>query len=99
MLRTVDRAFSGRQQKTISGMNILRQKKAVFLSIILALVFIRTASAQNFNFTLQPNTVTLVPGQQASFVVTVEPFDGFTNQVTLSFTNLPDGVTAYFSPQ
>ena len=79
-------------------MNILRQKKAAFLSIFLAMTFIRAAVAQNFSFTLQPSTLTLVPGQQASIVVSVAAFGGFTNQVTFSTTNLPSGVTAYFSP-
>ncbi|HEY3857241.1 MAG TPA: hypothetical protein VGO67_22895, partial [Verrucomicrobiae bacterium] len=80
-------------------MNISRLKKASLIVLFLAAGFVRSVVAQNFNFTVQPDSLTLVPGQQASFVITVEPFDGFTNQVTLSFTNLPSGVTASFSPQ
>jgi uncharacterized repeat protein (TIGR01451 family) len=66
---------------------------------MLFLAVVRSAIAQDFNFTLEPKSLTLVPGQSASFVVTVTPFGGFTNEVTLSVTNLPFGVTANFSPQ
>ncbi len=98
-LRTVDRAFQVGNKKSISGMNILRLKKASLIVLLLTVGLVRSVVAQNFNFTVQPDSLTLVPGQQASFVISVSPFGGFTNQVSLSFTNLPPGVTAYFSPQ
>ncbi|HUD48082.1 MAG TPA: carboxypeptidase regulatory-like domain-containing protein [Candidatus Baltobacteraceae bacterium] len=80
-------------------MNILRLKKAGLFIFLLAAAFIQVATAQDFTFSIQPSSLTLVPGQSSSFVVTVTPFDGFTNQVTLSISNLPSGVTATFSPQ
>jgi uncharacterized repeat protein (TIGR01451 family) len=82
-----------------SSMKILRLKNAVLLTAFLALGFIQMATAQNFTFTIEPDSLTLVPGQSASFVVSLTPLDGFTNQVTLSVSNLPSGVTATFSPQ
>jgi uncharacterized repeat protein (TIGR01451 family) len=80
-------------------MNIMRQKSVVLLIVFLAIGFVQKARAQDFTFTIEPSSLTLVPGQSASFVVTLTPFDGFTNEVTLSVTNLPSGVTATFSPQ
>jgi len=80
-------------------MRILPINSAVLLVVSLAVGLVRTATAQDFTFTIQPSSLTLVPGQSASFVVYLSPLDGFTNEVTLSATNLPAGVTATFSPQ
>jgi uncharacterized repeat protein (TIGR01451 family) len=80
-------------------MKILRLKSAALLIVFLAMGFLQRATAQDFTFTIQPSSLTLVPGQSASFVIYLSPFDGFTNEVTLSATNLPADVTATFSPQ
>lgn len=65
----------------------------------LVMAFAATVSAQNFTFTMEPSSLTLVPGQSASFVISLTPLNGFTNPVTLSVSTLPSGVTAVFSPQ
>jgi uncharacterized repeat protein (TIGR01451 family) len=64
----------------------------------LALALARAVSAQNFTLTLQPGTVTLIPNQHASFLVSLTPLNGFTSQVALAVETLPSGVTAQFSP-
>ena len=64
----------------------------------LALALARAASAQDFTLTIQPGTLTLIPNQNASFVVSMTPFNGFTSQVALAVETLPFGVTAQFSP-
>ena len=65
----------------------------------LALALANAVSAQNFTLTLQPSTVTLIPNQNASFVVSMTALNGFTSQVALATGTLPFGVTAQFSPQ
>src|ERR1700677_514907 len=80
-------------------MKKLSLMKAMIAVFALVLALAGAASAQNFTFTLEPSTLTLVPGQSASFVISLTPLDGFTNAVTLSVSNLPSGVTASFSPQ
>ncbi|HEX3716587.1 MAG TPA: hypothetical protein VH595_01355 [Verrucomicrobiae bacterium] len=72
--------------------------KALFAVFPLVLGLTNTASAQNFNFTLQPDTLTLNPDQSSSFLISVSPTGGFTNPVTFSVSNLPSGITASFSP-
>ncbi len=57
------------------------------------------AAAQDFTITLEPDSLTLIPGQSASFVISMAPIGGFDQPVTLSASNLPPGVTATFSPQ
>ena len=64
----------------------------------LALALAPAVSAQDFTLTIQPSTLTLIPDQNASFVVSLAPFGGFTSQVTLAVGTLPSGVTAQFSP-
>jgi uncharacterized repeat protein (TIGR01451 family) len=80
-------------------MKIMRLNSAVLLLVSLVVGLVRTATAQDFTFSIEPSSLTLVPGQSASFVVSLTPFDGFTNEVTLYATNLPPGVTAAFYPQ
>src|ERR1700678_2239505 len=80
-------------------MKILRLIKTGSFFFFLAVAFIQSAIAQDFTFTLEPQTLTLVPGQTASFVIYLTPLNGFTNPVTFSATNLASGVTATFYPQ
>ena len=64
----------------------------------MAVALARAVSAQNFTLTLQPGTVTLIPNQHASFLVSLTPLNEFTSQVALAVESLPSGVTARFSP-
>ncbi len=80
-------------------MKISRLIKLGSIFVFLAVACIQSAIAQDFNFTIEPGSLTLVPGQSASFVISVTPFGGFTNQVTFTATNLPSGVTVSFSPE
>lgn len=66
--------------------------------VTLALSLVQAVAAQNFTLTLQPDSVTLVPGKTASFLVSVTPLAGFTSQVALVVGTLPSGVSANFSP-
>jgi uncharacterized repeat protein (TIGR01451 family) len=80
-------------------MKMVRLKTVGSFVFFLALAFTQAAIAQDFSLNIQPGSLTLVPGQSASFVVALTPIGGFTNPVTLSVTNLPAAVTATFSPQ
>ena len=80
-------------------MSILRIKEVGFFVLFLAAALTQPASAQDFTLTIEPASLTLVPGQSASFVVSLAPFAGLSNQVTLSVSNLPSNVTATISPQ
>jgi uncharacterized repeat protein (TIGR01451 family) len=71
---------------------------AMLAVFVMASALAGEASAQDFTFSLEPSLLTLVPGQSASFVVSVTPLDGFTQAVTFIVSNLPSGVTASFSP-
>jgi uncharacterized repeat protein (TIGR01451 family) len=73
----------------------MNARMAVFA---LALALAGAVSAQNFTLTLQPSAVTLIPNQNASFVVSMTALNGFTSQVALAVETLPFGVTAQFSP-
>jgi uncharacterized repeat protein (TIGR01451 family) len=78
--------------KSLSRFN---SRMAIFaLALNLALL----VSAQDFSLTMQPSTVTLIPGQNSSFVITMTPLNGFTSEVSLAVGTLPSGVTAQFSP-
>jgi uncharacterized repeat protein (TIGR01451 family) len=80
-------------------MKTLRSRIAALLFLCFSLGLAMPATAQNFNFTIEPGTLTLVPGQTASFVVSLTPLNGFTNVVSLTNGPLPSGVTATYSPQ
>jgi subtilase family serine protease len=52
----------------------------------------------NFTLSANPSSVTVTQGGQVTTTITVNPQDGFTGSVTLSASNLPNGVTANFNP-
>lgn len=52
----------------------------------------------DFKGVVGPLSTTLVPGHSVSFTVTLQPLYGFTGDVTLGVTNLPNGVTPSYSP-
>ena len=79
-------------------MKTLRLLHAGIAGLTLALALARTVCAQDFTLTLQPNTVTLIPDQGASFLISMSSLNGFTSQVALAVGTLPSGVTARFSP-
>src|ERR1700749_4671589 len=76
--------------------NSLLRLPVLLAGIFLALV--QAVAAQNFTLVVEPDSVTLVPGESASFVISSTPTGGFSTNITLSVTNLPSGVTASFSP-
>jgi hypothetical protein len=54
--------------------------------------------APNFSLAASPTSVSLTPGASGTSTVTVTPLNGFGNNVILTATGLPKGVTASFSP-
>jgi uncharacterized repeat protein (TIGR01451 family) len=80
-------------------MKMLRSRGAALLFLCVLLGIAMPATAQNFTFTIEPGSLTLVPGQTASFVISLTPLNGFTNAVSLTNGPLPTGVTATYSPQ
>lgn len=52
----------------------------------------------DFKGVVGPLNTVLVPGSSASFTVTLTPLYGFTGDVTLGATNLPNGITPSYSP-
>ena len=52
----------------------------------------------DFKGVVAPLSTTLVPGGSVSFDVTLTPLYGFTGDVTLGATNLPNGITPSYSP-
>src|ERR1039458_1490848 len=90
--------FPGDRRKSNPVMKILSLMNARMAVFALALALAGAVSAQNFTLTLQPSAVTLIPNQNASFVVSMTALNGFTSQVALAVETLPFGVTAQFSP-
>ena len=52
----------------------------------------------SFTLTANPSSLTVQQGTQGTSTITVVPADGFNGSVTLSASNLPNGVTAAFNP-
>ncbi len=52
----------------------------------------------NFSLTASPKTLAVAPGNNGSSTITVNPTNNFDQDVTLSASGLPSGVTASFSP-
>ncbi|MGB9199559.1 MAG: choice-of-anchor D domain-containing protein, partial [Terriglobales bacterium] len=57
-----------------------------------------TPLGPSFSLTANPSSLTIQQGNNGASTITVVPADGFTGSVTLSASNLPNGVTAGFSP-
>jgi hypothetical protein len=57
-----------------------------------------TTLLPNFTLTALPNALIITPGTSGSTTVTITPTNTFDQNVTLSASGLPDGVTASFSP-
>ena len=58
---------------------------------------IKAIAAPDFTLTVEPSSLTLVPGRQSSLLISTTPLDGFSNQVTLATGPLPSGISAKFS--
>ena len=54
-------------------------------------------AATNFDIVATPWGQTVMPGRGTSYTVLLSAYNGFTNTVTLSVTNLPAGAGASFS--
>jgi hypothetical protein len=52
----------------------------------------------DFKGVVAPLTTTLLPGGSVSFTVTLTPLYGFTGDVTMGATNLPNGITPSYNP-
>jgi hypothetical protein len=52
----------------------------------------------DFKGLVGPLNTVLVPGQSVSFTVTITPLYGWTGDVTLGATNLPNGITPSYNP-
>ena len=52
----------------------------------------------DFKGVVAPLTTTLVPGGSVSFTVTLTPLYGWTGDVTMGATDLPNGITPSYSP-
>ena len=57
-----------------------------------------TVNGPTFTLTANPNTISVVQGNQGTSTITVVPVNGFSGSPTLSASGLPSGVTAGFSP-
>lgn len=59
---------------------------------------LQVAPLPDFKGVVAPLTTALVPGGSVSFNVTLTPLYGFTGDVTLGATNLPNGITPSYNP-
>jgi uncharacterized membrane protein len=82
-------AAPGSSNITISGTS-----GALTASAAIAL----TVNTPGFNLAVAPARITIAPGATAVSTVTNSPTNGFTGDINLGVTGLPDGVTATISP-
>ena len=54
-------------------------------------------AATNFDIVAMPWSQTVMPGRGTSYTILLSAYNGFTNLVTLTVTNLPAGVSANFN--
>jgi hypothetical protein len=59
---------------------------------------LQVAPLADFKGVVAPLTTTLVPGSSVSFTVTIVPLYGWTGDVTMGATNLPNGITPSYNP-
>ncbi|MGB8013356.1 MAG: protease pro-enzyme activation domain-containing protein [Terriglobales bacterium] len=57
-----------------------------------------TTLLPNFTLSVLPNALIITPGTSGTTTVTITPTNTFDQNVTLSASGMPDGVTASFSP-
>jgi hypothetical protein len=63
-----------------------------------AQIAVTAPPVDDFSVSLDPTSASVLAGMQATFTVTTAVTSGNAQQVTLSATGLPDGVTAGFNP-
>jgi len=61
-------------------------------------LYLQLPPQPDFKGIAAPFSSTLVPGGSASLVVTVEPLNGFTGDVIVSISNLPNGISVSYNP-
>jgi uncharacterized membrane protein len=61
-------------------------------------LLVQTPPSPDFGGLLSPLSSTLVPGGSTSFTVNIVPLYGFTGDVILGVTHLPNGITPSYSP-
>jgi hypothetical protein len=61
-------------------------------------LFLQTPPAPDFTGIATPFSSTLVPGGSVSLVATVQPLNGFTGDVIVSVSDLPNGVSVSYNP-
>jgi hypothetical protein len=57
-----------------------------------------TSSTADFSVSAEPASVSIAPGQNASFTLTITPVSGFNQAVTLSCSGAPSGATCSVEP-
>jgi subtilase family serine protease len=63
-----------------------------------ATLTLSVVTAGNFNLSASPGSLSLTRGSSGTSTITITPQNGFTGNVNLSASGLPNGVTASFSP-
>jgi Pro-kumamolisin, activation domain len=63
-----------------------------------ATAVLTVAPPPDYSFSLSPNHISVLQGASANATVAVTPINGFNAAVNLSFSGLPAGVTASFTP-
>ena len=61
-------------------------------------LYLQLPPQPDFKGIVGPFSSTLVPGGSASIVVTLEPLNGFTGDVVVSVSNLPNGISVSYNP-
>lgn len=61
-------------------------------------LYLQLPPQPDFKGIVGPLSSTLVPGGSASIIVTLEPLNGFTGDVIVSVSNLPNGVSVSYNP-
>lgn len=64
-----------------------------------ALLTLEVLPMPDFEVSLSPDSMELLPGQEAAVTVSVEPIGGFEEEVELSAVDLPEGFDVAFDPQ
>jgi hypothetical protein len=78
----------------VSTVKILGRSEELTSSTSLSLTIIK----RSFSLGASPDTLTIDRGSGGMSTITIYSIDGFSDDVTLEASNLPDGVTATFSP-
>jgi hypothetical protein len=61
-------------------------------------LFLQVPPIPDFKGIVSPFSSTLVPGGSASLVATVQPLNGFTGDVVVSVSDLPNGISVTYNP-